>query len=113
MRPAILPVRRLDQRLTFENFAIGRSNALAHAAGDRVARHEGSALYNPLFVHAGVGLGKTHLLHAIGHEARGLGKRVIYLTADRFMYGFVASLKAQTSHAFKEKLRGHRSPDPR
>lgn len=96
----------LDQRLTFENFAIGRSNALAHAAGDRVARHEGSALYNPLFVHAGVGLGKTHLLHAIGHEARGLGKRVIYLTADRFMYGFVASLKAQTSHAFKEKLRG-------
>ena len=54
----------------------------------------------------GVGLGKTHLLHAIGHEARGLGKRVIYLTADRFMYGFVASLKAQTSHAFKEKLRG-------
>ncbi|KPQ09975.1 MAG: chromosomal replication initiator protein DnaA [Saliniramus fredricksonii] len=96
----------LDQRLTFENFAIGRSNALAHAAGDRVARHEGSALYNPLFVHAGVGLGKTHLLHAVGHEARGLGKRVIYLTADRFMYGFVASLKAQTSHAFKEKLRG-------
>ncbi len=96
----------LDQRLNFENFAIGRSNALAHAAGDRVARHEGSALYNPLFVHAGVGLGKTHLLHAIGHEARGLGKRVIYLTADRFMYGFVASLKAQTSHAFKEKLRG-------
>ena len=96
----------LDPRLTFENFAIGRSNALAHAAGDRVARHEGSALYNPLFVHAGVGLGKTHLLHAIGHEARCLGKRVIYLTADRFMYGFVASLKAQTSHAFKEKLRG-------
>lgn len=96
----------LDQRLTFDNFAIGRSNALAHAAGDRVARHEGSALYNPLFVHAGVGLGKTHLLHAIGHEARSLGKRVIYLTADRFMYGFVASLKAQTSHAFKEKLRG-------
>lgn len=96
----------LDPRLTFENFAIGRSNALAHAAGDRVARHEGAALYNPLFVHAGVGLGKTHLLHAIGHEARSLGKRVIYLTADRFMYGFVASLKAQTSHAFKEKLRG-------
>jgi chromosomal replication initiator protein len=96
----------LDPRLSFENFAIGRSNALAHAAGDRVARHEGSALYNPLFVHAGVGLGKTHLLHAVGHEARSLGKRVIYLTADRFMYGFVASLKAQTSHAFKEKLRG-------
>ena len=85
---------------------IGRSNALAHAAADRVARHEGGpALYNPLYLHAGVGLGKSHLLHAIGHEARGAGRRVIYLTADRFMYGFVASLKAQTSLAFKERLR--------
>lgn len=96
----------LDARLTFASFIIGRSNALAHAAADRVARHDGPALYNPLYLHAGVGLGKTHLLHAIGHEARAAGKRVIYLTADRFMYGFVASLKAQTSLAFKEKLRG-------
>jgi chromosomal replication initiator protein len=97
----------LDPRLTFESFIIGRSNALAHAAADRVARHQsGQALYNPLFLHAGVGLGKTHLLHAIGHEARAHGRRVIYLTADRFMYGFVASLKAQTSLAFKERLRG-------
>jgi chromosomal replication initiator protein len=96
----------LDSRLTFESFLIGRSNALAHAAADRVARHNGQALYNPLYLHAGVGLGKTHLLHAIGHEARASGRRVIYLTADRFMYGFVASLKAQTSLAFKERLRG-------
>jgi chromosomal replication initiator protein len=97
----------LDQRFTFESFIIGRSNALAHAAADRVARHTGAqALYNPLFLHAGVGLGKTHLLHAIGHEARAQGRRIIYLTADRFMYGFVASLKAQTSLAFKERLRG-------
>ena len=97
----------LDPRLTFDSFIIGRSNALAHAAADRVARHQGAqALYNPLYLHAGVGLGKTHLLHAIGHEARSQGRRVIYLTADRFMYGFVASLKAQTSLAFKERLRG-------
>ena len=97
----------LDPRLTFGSFMIGRSNALAHAAADRVARHTGSqALYNPLYLHAGVGLGKTHLLHAIGHEARTHGRRIIYLTADRFMYGFVASLKAQTSLAFKERLRG-------
>jgi chromosomal replication initiator protein len=96
----------LDARLTFQSFMIGRSNALAHAAADRVARHEGGqALYNPLYLHAGVGLGKSHLLHAIGHEARAVGRRVIYLTADRFMYGFVASLKAQTSLAFKERLR--------
>ncbi|MGO4706396.1 chromosomal replication initiator protein DnaA [Microvirga sp. 2MCAF38] len=97
----------LDTRLTFESFIVGRSNALAHAAADRVAHHQGGpAIYNPLYLHAGVGLGKTHLLHAIGHEARTQGRRVIYLTADRFMYGFVASLKAQTSLAFKERLRG-------
>jgi chromosomal replication initiator protein len=97
----------LDQRLTFQSFIVGRSNALAHAAADRVARHQGGqALYNPLYLHAGVGLGKTHLLHAIGHETRRNGRRVIYLTADRFMYGFVAALKAQTALAFKERLRG-------
>src|SRR5215217_5520140 len=97
----------LDPRLTFESFMVGRSNALAHAAADRVSRHTGNqALYNPLYLHAGVGLGKTHLLHAIGHEARKHGRRVIYLTADRFMYGFVAALKAQTALAFKERLRG-------
>lgn len=97
----------LDPRLTFESFIVGRSNALAHAAADRVAHAQnGQAIYNPLYLHAGVGLGKTHLLHAIGHEVRTQGRRVIYLTADRFMYGFVASLKAQTSLAFKERLRG-------
>ena len=95
----------LDLRLTFDSFIVGRSNALAHAAADRVAGN-GQAIYNPLYLHAGVGLGKTHLLHAIGHAARNQGRRVIYLTADRFMYGFVASLKAQTSLAFKERLRG-------
>jgi len=97
----------LDPRLTFESFIVGRSNALAHAAADRVAHApNGQVIYNPLYLHAGVGLGKTHLLHAIGHEMRSQGRRVIYLTADRFMYGFVASLKAQTSLAFKERLRG-------
>jgi chromosomal replication initiator protein len=96
----------LDPRFTFNSFIVGRSNALAHAAADRVARHGGQALYNPLYLHAGVGLGKTHLLHAIGHEARKHGRRVIYLTADRFMYGFVAALKSQTALAFKERLRG-------
>ncbi|MGA0597414.1 chromosomal replication initiator protein DnaA [Enterovirga sp. CN4-39] len=97
----------LDTRLTFESFVVGRSNALAQAAAERIARHDGpQALYNPLYIQAGVGLGKTHLLHAIGNETRLAGRRVIYLTADRFMYGFVASLKAQTSLAFKERLRG-------
>ncbi|WP_163360412.1 DnaA ATPase domain-containing protein, partial [Klebsiella aerogenes] len=76
------------------------------AAAERVSRHDGEApLYNPLYVHAGVGLGKTHLLHAIGHAAREAGRRVIYLTADRFMYGFVNALKTQNALAFKERLR--------
>lgn len=97
----------LDARLSFESFIVGRSNNLAHAAAERIARNQsGTMLYNPLYLHAGVGLGKTHLLHAIGHETRNSGRRVIYLTADRFMYGFVSSLKAQTSLAFKERLRG-------
>jgi chromosomal replication initiator protein len=98
----------LDRRLTFTSFLVGRSNALAHAAAERVARHEPgqTPLYNPLYIHSSVGLGKTHLLHAIGHEVIGSGRRVIYLTADRFMYGFVAALKAQTALAFKERLRG-------
>lgn len=96
----------LDTRLNFESFIVGRSNSLAHAAAERIAHNQsGTMLYNPLYLHAGVGLGKTHLLHAIGHEVRNSGRKVIYLTADRFMYGFVSSLKAQTSLAFKERLR--------
>lgn len=97
----------LDARLTFESFVVGRSNALAQAAAERIAQNDkGPALYNPLYLQAGVGLGKTHLLHAAGNAVRLGGRRVIYLTADRFMYNFVAALKAQTSHAFKERLRG-------
>ncbi|MCP8938628.1 chromosomal replication initiator protein DnaA [Alsobacter sp. SYSU M60028] len=98
----------LDRRLTFASFLLGRSNALAHAAAERVSRIDSGAapLYNPLYIHAAVGLGKTHLLQAVAHEVLAGGKRVIYLTADRFMYGFVAALKAQTALAFKERLRG-------
>ena len=97
----------LDTRMTFESFVVGRSNALAQAAAERIARNDkGPALYNPLYLQAGVGLGKTHLLHAAGNAARQGGRRVIYLTADRFMYNFVAALKAQASHTFKERLRG-------
>ncbi len=97
----------LDRRLTFANFVVGRSNQLACAAAQRVAEAApGSApVYSPLYIHAAVGLGKTHLLQATAHAVTDGGRRVIYLTAERFMYGFVAALKAQTSIAFKEKLR--------
>ena len=97
----------LDRRLTFDTFLIGRSNQLAQVAAERVGRAAPGAtpLYSPLYIHAAVGLGKTHLLQATAHAAGEQGRRVIYLTAERFMYGFVASLKAQTAIAFKERLR--------
>jgi chromosomal replication initiator protein len=98
----------LDKRFTFVSFLVGSSNQLAHAAAMRTARTRPGdpILFNPLYIHASVGLGKTHLLQAIAHEAGANARRVIYLTAEKFMYGFVAALKAQTAIAFKEKLRG-------
>jgi chromosomal replication initiator protein len=98
----------LDKRFTFASFLVGSSNQLAHAAAMRTARTKPGdpILFNPLYIHASVGLGKTHLLQATAHEAGASARRVIYLTAEKFMYGFVAALKAQTAIAFKEKLRG-------
>lgn len=97
----------LDRRLTFASFLTGRSNQLAHGAAEQVAtaRPGTPPVYSPLYLHAAVGLGKTHLLQAIAHAAIAADRRVIYLTAERFMYGFVASLKAQTALAFKDRLR--------
>lgn len=98
----------LDPRYSFETFVEGRSNSLALAAARRVAdSRPGEAIgFNPLFVHAAVGLGKTHLLQAIAHAAKASGRRVLYLTAEYFMYRFVAALKSQSALAFKESLRG-------
>ena len=98
----------LDPRYTFESFLVGSSNQLAHAAAMEVARggnSSGGSSFNPLFFHAAVGLGKTHLLQAIAHKATELRRRVVYLTAEKFMYGFVSSLKDHTTIAFKERLR--------
>ena len=97
----------LDRRLTFSTFLLGKSNQLAYAAAQKIieTRPGQLAAFNPLYIHAAVGLGKTHLLQAIAHAASSQGRRVVYLTAERFMYGFVAALKAQTAIAFKEALR--------
>lgn len=97
----------IDRRLGFESFIVGRSNMLAHAAAREVAgQKSGEPLkYNPLYIHAQVGLGKTHLLHAIAGAAEAGGRRVLYLTAEKFMFGFVSALRAQTALAFKETLR--------
>src|SRR6201994_5008165 len=99
----------LDPRLTFASFVLGRSNTLAHAAARQVAegRRGDPVMFNPLYIHAGVGLGKTHLLQAVTWAGNAGGERkVLYLTAEKFMYGFVAALKTQTALAFKEALRG-------
>src|SRR6266849_250530 len=98
----------LDPRLSFDLFMVGRSNTLAHAAAKQVAnaRRGEAVMFNPLYIHAGVGLGKTHLLQAIAWAGNARnGRKVLYLTAERFMYGFVSALKTQTAIAFKEALR--------
>lgn len=99
----------LDPRLTFDTFVLGRSNTLAHAAAKQVAdgRRGDPVMFNPLYIHAGVGLGKTHLLQAVTFTGNASGQRkVLYLTAEKFMYGFVLALKNQTALAFKDTLRG-------
>lgn len=103
----ILAGSPLDARYSFESFVEGRSNSLAFAAARRVAdsRPGETVPFNPLFIHASVGLGKTHLLQAIAHAAKAQGRKVVYLTAEHFMFRFVSSLMAQSAIAFKEALR--------
>jgi len=96
----------LDPRLTFENFVVGKSNELAYAAALRVAESD-SVPFNPLFLYGGVGLGKTHLMHAIAWHIRlrKPQKRVIYLSAEKFMYQFIRALRNKSAMAFKEQFR--------
>ncbi len=98
----------LDPRLTFATFHVGATNHFAHAAAMRVAKAAvgETAIYNPLYIHSAVGLGKTHLLQATARAAQERGRRVIYLTAETFMYRFACALKSQNALAFKDKLRG-------
>jgi chromosomal replication initiator protein len=101
-----LPATPLDARFTFENFVVGKPNELAHAAARRVAEG-GPVAFNPLFLYGGVGLGKTHLMHAIAWEVRerDAAKRVLYLSAEQFMYRFVSALRFKEMHGFKELFR--------
>jgi len=99
----------LDPRYTFESFAVGPSNRMAHAGATQVAETVLSECrgFNPLFIHSSVGLGKTHLLHAIAWSVRRRvpQAQVLYLTAERFRYQFVEALKSQDPLSFKEKFR--------
>jgi chromosomal replication initiator protein len=96
----------LDPRYTFENFVVGKPNELAYAAARRVADSM-TAVYNPLFLYGGVGLGKTHLMHAIAWHIRGKQPRrkVVYISAERFMYQFIRALRFKDTMAFKERYR--------
>ena len=95
----------LDPRFKFDSFVVGKSNALAHAAASRVV--ECNVPFNPLFIYGGVGLGKTHLMHAIAWELKEKRpeKTVMYLSAEKFMYQFVKAIRAQDTMTFKEIFR--------
>ena len=97
---------KLDPRFLFENFVVGKPNELAHAAAKRVAE-AGAVTFNPLFLYGGVGLGKTHLMHAIAWELQSNRPdiNVMYLSAEQFMYRFVQALRERKMMDFKELFR--------
>lgn len=99
----------LDDSQTFASFMIGTSNQLAHAAASRVADATSGhpVSFNPLFIHSASGLGKTHLLNAVAHRIRAArpDRKVLFLTAERFMYGFIHALRARDTIAFKDQFR--------
>jgi chromosomal replication initiator protein len=102
----------LDPRFTFDTFVVGKPNEFAYACARRVAERPASPGFNPLFMYGGVGLGKTHLMHAVAWaisdraspDGRG-PMSVAYMSAEKFMYRFIAALRAQSTMEFKESLR--------
>ncbi|PWG17121.1 chromosomal replication initiator protein DnaA [Salibaculum griseiflavum] len=95
-----------DHRFTFDTFVVGKPNELAHAAAKRVAEG-GPVTFNPLFLYGGVGLGKTHLMHAIAHElsVRQPDLNVLYISADQFIYRFISALRDRKMMDFKQMFR--------
>jgi chromosomal replication initiator protein len=106
-----MPASGLDGRFTFENFVVGKPNEFAHAAARHVAEACVSPVhtvpFNPLFLYGGVGLGKTHLMHAVAWHVRrhACQRKVIYLSAEKFMYQFVRALRFKSTMDFKEEFR--------
>jgi len=102
----------LDPRFTFDTFVVGKPNEFAHACARRVAERPASPGFNPLFLYGGVGLGKTHLMHAVAWSIRErsaqagqVPQSVAYMSAEKFMYRFIAALRSQSTMEFKESLR--------
>ncbi|MGD8805816.1 MAG: chromosomal replication initiator protein DnaA [Chloroflexota bacterium] len=98
---------RSNSPYTFATFIVGQSNRLAHAAALSVAEQPGIT-YNPLFIYGGVGLGKTHLLHAIGHRSRELGFNFRYVSSETFTNDLIQSIRSQDMASFREQ---YRTPD--
>jgi chromosomal replication initiator protein len=98
------PPTSLNPRYTFDNFVVGPANRLAHAASMAVTENPSGA-YNPLFVYGGVGLGKTHLLHAIGHACYAEALHVLYISSEEFTNDLIEAIRSHTTDAFREKYR--------
>ena len=103
-RANILMHNRLNPRYTFDAFIVGGSNRLAHAASLAVAEAPGES-YNPLFLYGGVGLGKTHLLHAIGHQGVQTGLAVLYVSSEQFTNEIINAIRYRTTEEFRAKYR--------
>lgn len=95
---------KLNEKFTFDSYVVGPNNSLAHAAAFAVAQNPGKA-YNPLFIYGGTGLGKTHLMHAIGNEMKRRNEltRVRYETSDQFIHNFINSIRLDRTQQFREK----------
>jgi chromosomal replication initiator protein len=98
------PASSFNSRYTFANFVVGQSNRLAHAASLAIVDHPGTA-YNPLFLYGGVGLGKTHLLHAIGHAVAASGGDVVYVSSETFTNELIESIRQHRTDDFRVKFR--------
>lgn len=99
------PAARLNPRFTFEQFVVGPSNELAHAAAMALAEQPGR-IYNPLYMYSRVGLGKTHLLHALAHRLIARGMSVIYVSSERYTNEYIKSIREGSAERFREKYRG-------
>tara|TARA_B100000003_G_scaffold54159_1_gene47747 strand:+ start:420 stop:1835 length:1416 start_codon:yes stop_codon:yes gene_type:complete len=102
IKDSFIQYNRIDPNKNFENFIVGPSNSLAFEASKKVT--ESMSIYNPLYIYSGVGMGKTHLLNSIGHKLKS-SKKVMFISAERFMYHFVKSIKSNEMIKFKDYFR--------